>query len=172
MIVAIKEFFTAEMINDVISAAIGLIAFIFLYLLIKKITKKILTKKEKTQAIPTVIRIIRYIIYVLLIIYILGVFNIDISALLGAAGIVGVAVSFASQTSLSNIISGFFILNENLYLVFVIVLKIENDLNVSSYRSTIISICNATHCENELLINDKFNINIAQLHICKKMKNS
>ena len=43
MIVAIKEFFTAEMINDVISAAIGLIAFILLYLLIKKITKKINT---------------------------------------------------------------------------------------------------------------------------------
>ena len=62
MIEAFKKFFTAEMINDVISAAIGLIVFILLYLLIKKITKKILIKKEKTQAIPTVIRVIRYII--------------------------------------------------------------------------------------------------------------
>ena len=40
MIEAIKEFFTAEMINDVISAAIGLIVFILLYLLIKKLPKK------------------------------------------------------------------------------------------------------------------------------------
>ena len=113
MLESIKAFFTAEMVTDIISAAIGLVAFFLLYLLIKKIAKKILTKKEKPQVIPTVVRIIRYIIYVLLVIYILGVFNIDVSALLGAAGIVGVAVSFASQTSLSNIISGFFIVSEH-----------------------------------------------------------
>lgn len=133
MIVAIKEFFTAEMITDCLSAVIGLVAFILLYLLIKKITKKILTKKEKAQAIPTVVRIIRYIIYVLLIIYILGVFNIDISALLGAAGIVGVAVSFASQTSLSNIISGFFIVSEH-------ALKIGDFITVEGISGTVDSI--------------------------------
>mgnify|MGYP003392007707 CR=1 FL=1 len=59
MIVAIKEFFTAEMINDVISAAIGLIAFILLYLLIKKITKKILTKKERLIRKNTLIGYLR-----------------------------------------------------------------------------------------------------------------
>lgn len=84
MLRVFKEFFTAEMINNLLSAFIGIVAFVLLYLLIKKITKKILTKKEKSQILPTVIRIIRYIIYVLLVIYILGVFKIDISALLGA----------------------------------------------------------------------------------------
>ena len=113
MLASIKAFFTAEMVANIISAAIGLVVFFFLYLLIKVIAKKILTKKEKPQVIPTVVRIIRYVIYVLLVIYILGVFNINISALLGAAGIMGVAVSFASQTSLSNIISGFFIVSEH-----------------------------------------------------------
>ena len=133
MLRVFKEFFTAEMINNLLSAFIGIVAFILLYLLIKKITKKILTKKEKTQILPTVIRIIRYIIYVLLVIYILGVFKIDISALLGAAGIVGVAVSFASQTSLSNIISGFFIVSEH-------ALKIGDFITVEGISGTVDSI--------------------------------
>ena len=41
---------------------------------------------------------------------ILGRLGVNLSALLGAAGIVGVAVGFASQTSVSNVISGFFLL--------------------------------------------------------------
>lgn len=133
MIESIKAFFTAEMIADIISAAVGLVIFFFLYLLIKVIAKKILTKKEKVQVIPTVVRVIRYIIYVLLVIYILGVFNINISALLGAAGIVGVAVSFASQTSLSNIISGFFIVSEH-------ALKIGDFITVEGISGTVDSI--------------------------------
>lgn len=36
----------------------------------------------------------------------------NITALLGAAGVLGVAIGFASQTSISNIISGFFLLLE------------------------------------------------------------
>ncbi|MDZ7816437.1 MAG: mechanosensitive ion channel [Planctomycetota bacterium] len=35
-----------------------------------------------------------------------------LTALLGAAGIAGIAIGFAAQTSLSNIISGFFLLSE------------------------------------------------------------
>lgn len=130
MLETIKSFFTAEIVADVISVAIGLVAFIILYLVIRKIAKKILTKKEKIQVIPTVVRIIRYIMYVLLVIYILKVFNIDISALLGAAGIVGVAVSFASQTSLSNIISGFFIISEK-------ALKIGDFITVEGISGTV-----------------------------------
>jgi small-conductance mechanosensitive channel len=41
----------------------------------------------------------------------------NISTLLGAAGIIGVAVGFASQTSVSNIISGFFLLLERPFTI-------------------------------------------------------
>jgi len=37
--------------------------------------------------------------------------------LLGAAGVIGVAIGFASQTSVSNIISGFFLLLERPFSV-------------------------------------------------------
>ncbi len=53
--------------------------------------------------------------YVGLIIILVTAFNklgINLSALLGAAGIAGIAIGFAAQTSVSNIISGFFIMTE------------------------------------------------------------
>lgn len=49
----------------------------------------------------------------LLIITILNELGFQLSALLGAAGIFGIALGFASQTSMSNVISGLFLLSEN-----------------------------------------------------------
>lgn len=44
-------------------------------------------------------------------------FGFNVTALLGAAGVIGVAIGFASQTSISNIISGFFLLIERPFSV-------------------------------------------------------
>jgi small-conductance mechanosensitive channel len=44
-------------------------------------------------------------------------FGFNVTAVLGAAGVIGVAVGFASQTSISNIISGFFLLLERPFSV-------------------------------------------------------
>lgn len=41
----------------------------------------------------------------------------DLSAILGAAGIAGIAVGFAAQTSISNVISGLFLLSEKPFAV-------------------------------------------------------
>nr|WP_253678366.1 mechanosensitive ion channel family protein [Treponema sp. OMZ 788] len=43
--------------------------------------------------------------------------GININAFVGAAGIAGVAIGFAAQTSVSNIISGFFVLAEKAFKV-------------------------------------------------------
>jgi small-conductance mechanosensitive channel len=48
---------------------------------------------------------------------ILHEFGFNVTALLGAAGVIGIAVGFASQTSISNIISGFFLLIERPFSV-------------------------------------------------------
>lgn len=47
----------------------------------------------------------------------LAAFGVNLGALLGAAGIAGIAVGFASQSSLSNIISGFFLVTEKPFQV-------------------------------------------------------
>ena len=47
----------------------------------------------------------------------LDTLGVDVSVLLGAAGILTVALGFASQTSASNLISGLFLLGERPFLV-------------------------------------------------------
>jgi len=41
--------------------------------------------------------------------------GIDLSAVLGAAGIAGIALGFAAQTSMSNVISGLFLFSEKTF---------------------------------------------------------
>jgi len=53
----------------------------------------------------------------LILIMLLSQLGFQLTALLGAAGIVGVAVGFASQTSVSNIISGLFLISEKPFTV-------------------------------------------------------
>lgn len=57
-------------------------------------------------------RIASYAVLVLFVISALRQFGFDFTVLLGAAGIVTVAVGFASQTSASNLISGLFLILE------------------------------------------------------------
>ena len=78
-------------------------------------------------------KILKYSFFVLAVIYVLGIFNIKITALLGAAGIAGVAIGFAAQTSFSNIISGFFILSEKS-------LKIGDYITIKDVSGTVDSI--------------------------------
>ena len=55
---------------------------------------------------------VKYIFYILVVLEVLSLLGIKLSALLGAAGIAGVAIGFAAQTSVSNLISGLFVLTE------------------------------------------------------------
>jgi small-conductance mechanosensitive channel len=57
-------------------------------------------------------QIASYVVLVLFVISALRQFGFDFAVLLGAAGIVTVAVGFASQTSASNLISGLFLILE------------------------------------------------------------
>ena len=47
-----------------------------------------------------------------MVMYVLSLFGVKLSAIWGAAGIAGVAIGFAAQTSVSNLISGLFVLTE------------------------------------------------------------
>lgn len=53
--------------------------------------------------------------FVVLCVVLLDSFGLKLDALLGAAGIVGIAVGFAAQTAISNMISGVFLLSEKAF---------------------------------------------------------
>ena len=101
--------------EHVVKFATGVIALLIfwgVYRLIRMIIKKGAAKKLEPQAVKTVTKIVSYCFYVLIVMYILGLFGINLGAIWGAMGIAGVAIGFAAQTTVSNLISGVFIVTE------------------------------------------------------------
>lgn len=69
----------------------------------------------------------------LILLSILNEFGFKLSHILGAAGIVGIAIGFASQTSVSNIISGMFLIAEKPF-------EVNDIINVGSVTGVVLSI--------------------------------
>ena len=68
--------------------------------------------KSSAQAAMLSGKAIRYIGFLLILLTCLRELGFELTPFLGAAGILGIAIGFASQTSVSNIISGLFLLSE------------------------------------------------------------
>ena len=109
----LSDLFTPAVIQRFIFGGIGIGIFIISYIVLTKILKKFAYPKMKPNSSYLVTKLIKYAFYVIIIFLILGLFNIKLTALFGAAGIAGIAIGFAAQTSFSNIISGLFLLTEH-----------------------------------------------------------
>jgi small-conductance mechanosensitive channel len=78
---------------------------------------RIAQKRFSLQAGMITQKAIFYAGSTLILVMLLSQLGFQLTALLGAAGIVGVAIGFASQTSVSNIISGLFLISEKPFTV-------------------------------------------------------
>ncbi len=85
--------------------------------LLRNIVKKLIQDKLSAQSEQLIIRAVYYVSIMILLISVLNEFGFKLSALLGAAGVFGIAIGFASQTSVSNIISGIFLISEKPFVV-------------------------------------------------------
>lgn len=108
----VKGMLTWENLFKYAGAIILLVAIWFIYKLLIKAVKRIPPEKTTPQRSMILKRFIKYAYYVIVVVYILGLFGVKLSAIWGAAGIAGVAIGFAAQTSVSNLISGLFVLTE------------------------------------------------------------
>ncbi len=98
----------------------GWVEFMFYVLagcIITSVIGRVFTGLESNQKLPKQVltllsRTIRSIIWVLVLVQGLRAVGVDVISILGAAGVLGVAIGFASQTSLSNLISGVFLVSE------------------------------------------------------------
>jgi len=98
------------------AATIACIGFFALWIATGFIAKK--TKKLFQPHVQVLLgKLIWYGGMLMLLFMVLGELGINITALVGAAGVFGVAIGFASQTSVSNIISGVFLLIEHPFKV-------------------------------------------------------
>ena len=107
-----KELISWENLFKAVGAFFVILLMWIVYKLIVHSLKKISPKKLPEARVAAVIRGIKYFFYVVVVLYILSTFGVNLKAIWGAAGIAGVAIGFAAQTSMSNLISGLFVLTE------------------------------------------------------------
>jgi len=129
----LMNFFTLERLQRIILvvviAAVGFILLKILSSLVERMTRKVLSQQYNML----VRKAIQYVGAVILLFIVLSLLGVNINALLGAAGIVGIAVGFASQTSMSNLISGLFLISEKPF-------EIGDVIKVGDHSGIILSI--------------------------------
>ena len=117
-------FFTTET-NEILTAKIwSIIQFVFIlsvislfFKILNSIVKKITVKICSLQIQHIIDKGIRYAGFAVMVLTVFHRLGIEIRAILGAAGIAGVAIGFAAQTSISNIISGLFVITERAFRI-------------------------------------------------------
>jgi len=100
--------------------------------------KRVLTKGlerlyNDSVRIPILVRLVTYVTAFIIGASILQELGINITALLGAAGILGVAIGFAAQASVSNIISGIFILIEHPF-------SLDDEIQIDEFTGKVVDI--------------------------------
>ena len=96
--------------NDIVKALLILVIGLVISKIISNISGKFTNARFGSHLGSVTKNIVFYVLVLSTIIAFLGAFRIDFTGLLAAAGIMGLAIGFAAQTSISNIISGFFLI--------------------------------------------------------------
>lgn len=108
----VKSFITWENLFKLLGTVFIIFVMWIVFRLIAKAIRRVPETKLPAQRTAVIIRFLKYIFYIIVVLYVLGLFGINLKAIWGAAGIAGVAIGFAAQTSVSNLISGLFVLTE------------------------------------------------------------
>ncbi len=107
-----SHYFNAETFEKLLRIAIILVVGTIIISLLGVLMKKILPSKLSQQRKMIINRFVRYTAIVILFTVIISELNIDMTAIFGTAGVIGIVVGVASQTSIGNIVSGFFMVSE------------------------------------------------------------
>ena len=113
----LKSFFTWTNLFRAAGALFVIIIIWFLYKLAFHALNRVSKQKLNKQNNAALHKLLKYVFYTVLVMYILSCFGIKLTALLGAAGIAGLAIGFAAQTTVSNVISGLFVITEGVVKV-------------------------------------------------------
>lgn len=108
----LAELFHVQDLRVLIRVCILLLIGLPSIILLRRTIKRSISKRYSAHYGMVAGKFIWYIGLILLILVTMHQLSIDMTPILGAAGVLGVAIGFASQTSVSNIISGFFLIAE------------------------------------------------------------
>ncbi|MFZ4616400.1 MAG: mechanosensitive ion channel family protein [Rectinemataceae bacterium] len=108
----LSRYLNAKNLDSLVNLAVIIIIVLFAFQLLQFTTRRLIGKRVTGQTLMLVRKGIRYTSVTVVVLLVFERLGINLSALLGAAGIAGIAIGFAAQTSVSNIISGLFIVWE------------------------------------------------------------
>lgn len=107
-----SKYFNAETIDKWLRIGIILIVGLLIISVLELIVKRLLPKRFSQQRKMLINRFVRYTAIVILFLIIISELKINLAAIFGAAGVIGIVIGVASQTSIGNIVSGFFLISE------------------------------------------------------------
>lgn len=128
-----EAYFTEEFWEISLKIALILVISIPILLLLRRWARSFFTKKYAPHYGMLAGKVVFYTGLTILVVTIMGQLGLSLAPLLGAAGIVGIALGFASQTSVSNIISGLFLIAEQPF-------KVDDIITVNGTTGVVISV--------------------------------
>ena len=111
------EFFQGSRIESLIRAVVMIVAGLFIARLVASGLVRLFSRQTDAHESMLLRRLSFYFVAAIFVISALVELGFNFGVLLGAAGILTVALGFASQTSASNLISGLFLLGEKAFVV-------------------------------------------------------
>ncbi len=113
----LEGMFTADRVAQLVKALLTLVLGLMLARLISTGLWRLLNRRLTPQGGMLLRRAVQYSLLFLILASVLHQLGLRLDVLLGAAGILTVAIGFASQTSASNLISGLFLIAEHPFVV-------------------------------------------------------
>lgn len=113
----LQNLFTADTLMRLLWGIAVFIVGILLLKLVVFVVGRSVERRLSAQSAMIVKKVLFYIGLLLVVLIILAQFGVQMNALLGAAGVLGLGIGFAAQTSVSNVISGAFLISEKAFTV-------------------------------------------------------
>jgi small-conductance mechanosensitive channel len=171
----LHAFFTPDKITLLLRLAVLLFIGFPSVWFVSNLLKQYISSQFNPQHGMVVGKVVRYLGIIIISIMILREMGFELTPLLGAAGIAGVALGFASQTSVSNVISGIFLIAEQPFVVNDIirvgdvtgqVLSIDTlSVKIRTFENQFVRIPNETILKSQVTTVTRFPIRRADLNI-------
>jgi len=113
----LQKYFTADFLFKVLYIFIFILAGLLIVRIIDIIIRKTIFRGASEQSRIMVHKMIIYAGWIIIFLAVLSELGVKLSTVLGAAGVLGIAIGIASQKSLGNIISGFFLVSDKTFEV-------------------------------------------------------
>ncbi|MDR0636446.1 MAG: mechanosensitive ion channel family protein [Treponema sp.] len=123
----------SQIVVRAVSALVMAFAIIMVFNLLQLLLGRALKKKLSAQRNFILRKGIKYTGILIALFFVFRSMGIDTSALLGAAGVVGIVLGFAAQTTVASCISGFFLISEKPF-------KVGDAIQVDTLLGTVLSV--------------------------------